>query len=170
MQIQDFTKEYETKSDDELLLLAIDPSELTDDANQALSAELRKRGLASKEIDSFKQSESQRKQKEESDIGHLSVNSRYGIGRQRFCKGDYSFDVATETEEFTTTVFILIFFLPLIPVGTYRVRRSKKSLANKLRGIQKLPLDWGQVMQVWLVTIIGLFLVILALTFFASHH
>jgi hypothetical protein len=170
MQIDEFAKEYANKSDQELLLLASGPSQLTDDANQALSAELRKRGMATEEIESFKQAENQRKQKEENDIGRLWLNTRYGIGRQRFCKGNYSFDLASETEEFTTTVFILILFLPLIPVGTFRVRRNKKSLARRLRGIQKLPLDWGQVMQVWLVIMFGILVVMVALKFFTSRY
>jgi hypothetical protein len=170
MQIQEFAKEYENKSDQELLLLAVDPSQLTDNANQALSTELRKRGLASQKINDFRQVESERKQKEENDIGRLWLNTRYGVGRQRFCKGDYSFDLASETEEFTTTVFILILFLPVIPVGTYRVKRNKQSFAKQLRGIQKLPLDWGQVMQVWLITMIVVLLIIVAIKFLASRY
>lgn len=136
MQIQDFAKEYETKTDEELLLLTIDPSQLTDEANLALSIELRKRALSSKELTQFKKQENERKQKEKSDIGRLWWAWRFGIGRQRFCKGNYQFDPSSGIEEFATTVFILIFWMPLIPVGTYRVRRSKKSLSSQLRGIE----------------------------------
>lgn len=171
MQIQDFTREYETKTDEELLHLAIDPSQLTDEANQALAGELRKRGLDKNgQITTFRQEENKRKQEEENSIGRMWLWHRSGIGRQRFCKGDYSFDPSTEIEEFTTTVFILIFWLPLIPTGTYRVSRNKKSLSSHLRGIAKLPLNWEQVMQVWLVILAGILLLILALKFIDHHY
>lgn len=168
MQIQDFLKEYEAKSDEELLLLSIDPSQLTDEANSALLVELRKRGLASKEkIDQFRQQENERKQEEENSIGRLWINVRTGIGRKRFCKGDYRIDPSTGIEEFTTTVFILIFWMPLIPTGTYRVSRNKKSLFNQIRGIEKLALNWEQVMQVWLVMMLGILFLVLLLKFLA---
>lgn len=143
MQVQDFAKEYETKNDEELLRLTLDPSQLTEEANQALFAELRKRRLDNKQqVDTFRQQENKRKQKEESDIGRLWISPRTGIGRRRFCKGDYRVDPSTGIEEFTTTVFVLIFWMPLIPTGTYRVSRNKQSLISQMRGIEKLPLNW----------------------------
>lgn len=171
MQTQDFIREYETKTDEELLLLAVDPSQLTDEANLALAGELRKRGLDKNEqIATFRQEENKRKQEEENSVGRMWFWPHMGIGRQRFCKGAYSFDPSTETEEFTTTVFILIFWLPLIPTGTYRVSRNKKSLFSQMRGIEKLPLNWEQVMQVWLVMLTAILLLILALKLIQHRH
>jgi hypothetical protein len=171
MQIQDFLREYETKSNEELLRLATDPSQLTDEANSALLAEMRKRGLDdSEQLNNFRQQEKERKQEEENSIGRLWISARTGIGRQRFCKANYQADPASGIEEFTTTVFILIFWLPLIPTGTFRVSRNKKSLFNQVRGIEKLPLNWAQVMQVWFAMMLGILFLILILKFLAYMH
>ena len=163
MEIQDFASEYTTKSNEELLRLALDPTQLTVEANFALSAELRNRGLDVKDqIRKFQQLEDERKQKEELDIGRLWLLHPYGIGRKRFCEGHYTFDSASGIEEFTTTIFVLLFWLPLIPTRTYRVTREKGVRPIQINAIKKLPLDWGQVMKVWLLTLLCLFLLIWA--------
>jgi hypothetical protein len=163
MEIQDFAKEYTTKSNEELLRLALDTTQLTIEANFALSAELRNRGLDTKDqIHNFRQLEYERKQKEELDIGRLWLLHPYGIGRKRFCEGRYSFDSASGIEEFTTTIFVILLWLPLIPTGTYRVRREKGVRPIQINAIQRLPLDWGQVAKVWLLMLLSVLLLIWA--------
>ncbi|HEY1800151.1 MAG TPA: hypothetical protein VGG46_04375 [Terriglobales bacterium] len=154
MLTQDFIREYETKSNEELLRLATDPSQLTEEANYVLAIELRKRRLDAKEqIINFQQQENEQKQKQELDIGRLWFIYTFGIGRKRFCEGDYRYDPATQVEEFTTTIFILLFWVPLIPTGTYRVTRIKGFRPPKINAIDRLSLDWKQVMKVWLITL-----------------
>jgi len=54
-------------------------------------------------------------------------------------------------EQFTTTVFIVIFFFPLIPTGTYLAERKRELLSIRPTFLEKLPLDWEQVLKVWVV-------------------
>lgn len=55
-------------------------------------------------------------------------------------------------ERFETTVFVLLFWLPLIPNGTFRVERKRSFLSNDMTVLERLPLDWEQVLKVWIVT------------------
>lgn len=168
MQIQDFIREYESKTDEELLRLAIDPSQLTFEANSALLAELRKRKLDPEKQISFRYEEEERKQKvAATDIGKLFVIPILGIGRRQFGEGHYQFDSSSGIEEFTTTIFVVFFWLPLIPTGTYRVSRIKGFRPPTIRVIQKLVLDWKQVMKIWLV-MLGILLLIGGFAIFRS--
>jgi hypothetical protein len=45
LQVQDFLRGYEARTDEELLRLALERDQLTADANLALSSELSRRGL-----------------------------------------------------------------------------------------------------------------------------
>ena len=75
MEIQDFARwryrtdlasEYEAKSDEELLRLALESVELTPEANVALSAELSRRKINTREqLDEFQVQEQRRRKKEE---------------------------------------------------------------------------------------------------------
>ena len=68
----------------------------------------------------------------------------------RFGKANPVYDPETDIERFKTTIFIVLLGFPLIPTGTYLVER-KRVLPVKLTGIEKLPLDWEQVLRVWVV-------------------
>ncbi|HYL11624.1 MAG TPA: hypothetical protein VEV41_01220 [Terriglobales bacterium] len=63
-------------------------------------------------------------------------------------------------ERFKTTVFVVLFWLPLIPTGTFLVERKRSFLSNQLTVLKRLPLDWEQVLKVWVVTACTLLAVI----------
>ncbi len=54
-------------------------------------------------------------------------------------------------ERFTTTVFVVFFYFPLVPTGTYLAERERGFFANPITFLEKLPLDWEQVLKVWVV-------------------
>ncbi|HTX41814.1 MAG TPA: hypothetical protein VMD25_08300 [Acidobacteriaceae bacterium] len=149
LQLQDFAREYESRTDDELLRLAMARAELTPEAGVALSAELSRRGLAGDEpLKQFEEEEQERTRDQARDTGRLFLSFN-GIGRCRFLKWDYVFDPAFGYEEFTTTVFMMLFWLPLIPTGTFRVRRKKSFAAGGIEVLDRLPLNWTQISAVW---------------------
>ena len=84
-------------------------------------------------------------------LGSLFVVHAYGIGRQRFGKADYEYSSETGMERFKTTVFIVLFWLPLLPTGTYFVERKKEFLSSDMTVLERLPLDWEQVLKVWIL-------------------
>jgi hypothetical protein len=161
--IQDFAREYGTKTDEELLRLALEPDELTDEARFALSAELRTRGIDTPtRLAALRNEEESRKDEQAKNIGRMGLLHPYGIGRSRFGKADYRFDSQSGLEEFVTTVFVVLLWFPLIPTGTYRIQRKRAFFSGQMTVLEKLPLDWEQVLKVWVIAAGSLLLLVWA--------
>ncbi|HVT98758.1 MAG TPA: hypothetical protein VHE33_14740 [Acidobacteriaceae bacterium] len=155
-QIQDFEREYAGKSNDDLLRLAWAPQDLVDDAKIALQTEMGRRGLKSADIDAARFEKEREEEREERKAANRMLQTQWrGIGFQRFCKWDRTYDPDSQTEEFTTTRFFILFQLPLIPLATFRVRR-RKGIFQKLHILETLPLNWAQVLWVWMLTLLAI--------------
>ena len=155
LQVQDFLREYESRTDEGLLRLALERDHLTADANLALSSELSRRGLdGGEKLREFRAEEADRRKALERDMGTL-VNPWVwnGFGRWRFCKWDRKPASQSGFEEYTTTVFVVAFGIPLVPTGTFRVRGRKRFGGGQMHVIERLPLNWAQVVMVWAATL-----------------
>jgi hypothetical protein len=162
MEIHELAREYEAKTDDELLRLAADTADLTPEANIALNFELSKRRLnRSERMESFRRDELQRKEELRKDPGKLWTFR--GIGRKRFGKADYSYNSETGLGQFRTTIFVVILYFPLIPTGTFRIEKKRGSFSNGMTVLERLPLDWEQILKVWIVAVASVFAFIIAL-------
>ena len=150
MEIQDFAREYQSKTDEELLRLQLVSEQLTAKANDALKGELSRRLInGTDRLSAFRQQEAQRQTEQARDPGRLF--SVYSFGRSRFGKARYFYDSETGMERFATTVFVVLFYFPLIPTGTYLAERKREFFSNQTTFLEKLPLDWEQVLKVWVV-------------------
>src|SRR5580704_5150162 len=64
------------------------------------------------------------------------------------------------------TRWIIVLWLPLIPIGSYRLRRSKRNLTPSGRTVRRLelfskePLAWRQVFRWWALTAAGIALML----------
>jgi hypothetical protein len=149
MNISEISEKYRAKSDDELLRLAVSPDQLTDEARTALQVELATRNLDDNEhLAAARNQEKARK----ADIGNLMFVPHFGVGRMRFGRAGRTFDPITLRERFSTTVFIVLLCFPFVPTGTYLVERQPE-FPDHLTSLERLPLDWQQVLKVWIVTI-----------------
>jgi hypothetical protein len=155
----DFFAEYATKTDDELLRLALHLESLTPEAKSALTSTLRNRHLDSPaRLAQFREEERQRLHHRKVSIGDLVLIVPLGMGRRMYGKANQVGD------EYDATLFLVFFWLPLIPMGTYRIQEiSPKSLSV----IDRKPLDWRQVAFAWLkaaavIVAIGLAIRVLA--------
>ena len=129
----------------------MNPEQLTPEANVALTDELAKRRIGSSEhLDAAREEERERKAENDRNLGTLGFIPHIGIGRMRFGKGDRLCNAETGLERFKTTVFVVLFWFPLIPRGTYLVEQ-KRGLLSEITGLEKLPLDWEQILKVWVV-------------------
>jgi len=161
MQYQDFVRSYEAKSDEDLLRLELESDCLTGEAIAALTSELARRGIGSADkLETFRAQESQRKEEGSKKPGNLFFSFRFGVGRWHFGKADRTYRNDTEIERFRTTVFIVIFFFPLIPTGSYLIEKKRRFRSRKVTVLKRLPLDWEQVLKVWAVAAAGLVAVI----------
>jgi len=164
MQYEELVRSYAGKSDEELLRLQLDSEKLTLEASAALTGELAKRRIGSTDsINAFRDLEVKRKEELSKQTGNLFFTSRLGVGRWHFGKADRVYDSAAGIERFRTTIFIVLLFFPAIPTGSYLVEKRRGFLSRKLRVLKKLPLDWEQILKVWVVAALGLLGVILVL-------
>jgi len=161
-QIQDFAREYAGKSNDDLLRLAWAPQHLVDDARIALQTEMSRRGLKATDIDTARFEQEKHEEQQERQAANRLIGLHWrGVGTARFCKWDRTYDPVSQNEEFTTTIFFMVGWVPLIPLGTWRVRR-RKGLFRKAQTLEKLPFNWSQVLWVWMLTLIAILALILA--------
>lgn len=151
MEIQNLAEEYRSKTDEELLRLAADQQQLTPEANAVLNDEFARRRINDSELKAFRDEEEQQKQEQNRNPGKLFVLHAYGIGRKRFGKAERIYDPETRMERFKTTVFVVLFWLPVIPTGTFLVERKRAFFSNDMTVLERLPLDWEQVLRVWVV-------------------
>src|SRR6266481_3054310 len=111
VEIQYLAEEYRGKTDEELLRLALDPEQLTPEANVVLRDELARRRINNAEgLSAFRKEEEQRKEEQGKNIGSLFVFHPYGIGRKRFGKAGRIYNPETGIELFKTTVFVVLFW------------------------------------------------------------
>ncbi len=151
MSIQGLAEGYRDKSDKELLRLALIPEQLTTEASAALAGELTRRRIDSAaHLDAARREEQERKAENVRRLGTLGFVHFLGVGRMRFGKSERTYDPKSGIERFMTTVFIVLLCFPLIPTGTYLVEQ-KQSLPDELVGLERLPLDWEQVLRVWVI-------------------
>ena len=68
-------------------------------------------------------------------------------------------------ERFKTTVFVVLIWFPLIPTGTFLIERKRSLFFKKVTILKRLPLDWEQVLQVWVVATGILLAIIIAFRF-----
>jgi len=154
VEIQDLAEEYQAKTDEELLRLALDAADLTPEANLVLSTELSRRGIKTEDrLVSFRAEEQRRKEEASKHTGSLFIIHPFGIGHLRFGKADRVYDPATGLERFKTTIFIVLFWFPLIPTGTFFIEKKRSLFSKQLRILKRLPLYWRQVRRVWGVAI-----------------
>jgi hypothetical protein len=136
---------------------------LTSEAGVALDAELARRRIGtSGQLAELRDEEQQYEVQQAREIGRLFLVHPFGIGRERFGKAEYIFTAETRMERFKTTVFFVLFWFPLIPTGTYLVEKKRESLSAEITVLEKIPIDWEQVLKVWVVAAAGLLGVIWA--------
>ncbi len=149
MQTADFRATYAQMSDEELLCLAADRHGLSEDAIRALDAELHHRGLHSGQ--SLKLKRNFERLRARDLVGTLGFTFR-GLGRHFLGASNYTANLTARYEEFDSTLWRFIGFLPVFPVATVHIRRPLlgRSTFWSFRSPQRtllelLPLDAAQV-------------------------
>ncbi|HXM67285.1 MAG TPA: hypothetical protein VN911_11180 [Candidatus Acidoferrum sp.] len=143
----EFSPDYATKTDEELLHIALDAESLTPDARSALSSELKKRQLDSPdELTKFVAERRYHQHLDDINLGNLVLVVPHGVGRRAY--GRTNIETIGTREEYDTTVFGVVFYFPLIPLATYRFSREQGSKQFVVR--EKKPTNWSQVLSVWL--------------------
>jgi hypothetical protein len=148
--------QYAHMSDDALLQLRIGGG-LTPEADNALNSEMQRRSLDRKDIDEMKDWEEQQKPlPPDPQSVVLGYGIRY-VGKKFLSPDDEGHGI------FVATKFIVVRRVPLIPIGSYRIKPRESGL----REIEsRVPLQWDQVWSaMWpLLLFIAIGLGLLAVT------
>ena len=157
-------QDYQHLTVDELLNLAQERGQLTDEARLALDAELAVRSVTTGDIHAYAQATIARKRIEErrNQRSKAFYETRY---RQFFGKKNRRVDSRNRVEEFDTTLWLVI-GLPLVPLRSYRIRRMYRRWwtlcpSTQLRILESKPRDWEQILLTWVK--IGFILLCLAI-------
>ena len=163
--MNNFAMEYQALTNDEILLIAADRENLVDEARHAIDTEMHRRSLTSDHIRQYQTHIEKAGMQQQ--VGNLPFLVPYGIGKILFGKGSRVIDPQGTWEEFDTTLWVVIFWMPLIPVSTYRIRRrtSKRFLLgpwrmNTFEPLSRRGLDWGMVLTTWALFIVMIFVLI----------
>jgi len=155
---------YEQMSDGALMRIAMERDELTPEALAALEAQLAKRGLGEEQQRAFALTyriETDREIQQHSSGKRMLpwTGSYFGYyGKRDLVR-------MQNREQFQTTMWFCILWIPLIPLGSCIVHRTTSTwlgLLDDVRKIRRVPLDWEQVFKTWAVTALvlaGLYLV-----------
>jgi hypothetical protein len=168
--MKNFAIEYQTLTDDEVLRIAADRENLVDEARQAIDMEMHRRSLTANDMGQYQAHIEKTEMLLQ--VGNLPFLIPYGIGKKLFGKRARMIDPKGILEEFDTTLWVVIFWVPLIPVTTYRIRRrvSKLSLLDpwrsyKFEALSRRRLDWRMVLTTWAWFVFTIFFFVEALRF-----
>jgi hypothetical protein len=145
--IEDFAAQYRALSDEAITQLAIEGG-LRPESNVALQAEMRKRLIGTRQVRSLR--DEQEKAQLQARVGHNPYFSYRGIGL-RLRGHKFLSEADKDKEIIVVTRWIVFAFMPLIPLGSYRVmklndRDSDPTIVGKVR------LQWDQVCNGWMQT------------------
>jgi hypothetical protein len=160
--------EYQHLTADELLHLAEDREQLTDEARLALDSELSRRKFSPTDIDSYRL---RREAGDESDKLKRATPSyihNVGLGKRFFGKTKRHRDTEKLVEQYDTTLWFVVLWFPVFPIATFTVRRDLErwlgvTVASDAVAIARHPRNWEQILLTWVKA--SAFLLALRLTF-----
>ncbi len=161
MKTEDFAAQYQLLSDDDITQLASEGG-LRSEADLALKAEMRSRSIGATEVRALRGK--QEKTKLQMTVGHNPYDYR-GSGLQ--LRGDKFLDEMDRNRGITTvTRWIVFCYMPIIPIGSYRIKRSAHK-GNNPEIIGTVNLQWDQVVRGWRTTALIMLAFVCALLIFS---
>lgn len=162
----DFLTQYQTLDDDEILRLAADRKSLVEEARPALDFELLRRKLAQESMAQYQADINRAEVRQQ--LSNLNLLS-YGTGKRLFGKRAYTSDPASKFEEFDTTLGIVVLWIPLVPIATFRIRRVKGFRpfgpwqSFPFTALSRSGRDWRMILSTWAWCLLSILLVRVAL-------
>ncbi len=144
---EDFAAQYRALSNEAITQLAIEGG-LRPEANVALQAEMRKRWIGTRQVRSLRVE--QKKAQLQKRVGNNPYFSYRGIGL-RLRGNKFLSDADKNKEIIVVTRWIVFAFMPLIPLGSYRVMESTDGDSDPTI-LGKVRLQWDQVCNGWMQT------------------
>ena len=152
---------YEDLNTDELLHVAAQRDQLTDEARMELDIELSLRNITAADVNSYRleceMSEHDDRVYTANRLAKPTFASRRGFGFKFLGKMNYYRDPSGRFEEYDSTQWFTAFWLPIFPVATFKVRRDRSRWLGILwksgpQALERYPRDWNQILLTWIKT------------------
>jgi hypothetical protein len=154
--------EYQHLTEDELLRLAGEREQLTQEARLALDGEFKRRKLTPSDIDSY------RLQREAADKAYLLKRAaprfipHVGMGKKFLGKANRRRDAGGLFEEYETTLWFVVLWFPIFPIATFTVKRDLErwlglTVASSEVAIERHPRNWEQILLTWVKAAVVVF-------------
>jgi hypothetical protein len=166
--------DYQHSKRDELLRLALEKDQLTDEARLALETEISGRRITQSDIQSFKDELQSAQAKEDRDVRAVFTPSSH-LGKKFFGVKNRVHDARLLIEEFDTTLWFFALWFPIFPLGSYRIRRPFRRWWNlcasdEFHVLHKFPQrNWEQILVTWIKAMLAL-LVLRFVVPFVLHY
>lgn len=153
--------EYQSLTDDEVLQIATEREQLTDDARSMLDSELARRKLSIKDVQSHKVAYQHAEKLERARTQHTLANrrtfDRSGIGFTFLGKRNLHRDPSGRSEKYDSTRWFTAFWIPVFPVATFTVERTISRWMgipwkSDPHVIARHTRDWEQILLTWVKT------------------
>jgi hypothetical protein len=165
---------YQHLTDDEILHLAEDRDQLTDNARLALDVELSRRRLAPSDIEADRiEREAVDKTEKLTNVVRFYID-RVGLGKKFLGKASRRRDPSGLFEQYDTTLWFVVLWCPVFPIATYTVRRDLErwwggvSASDEI-ALERHPRNWEQVLLTWVKASAVLLAIRLTLLLLAHH-
>ena len=114
--------QYQDLTEDELLNLASEREQLTDEARLALESELGRRNLSEPEVSAYKRQYADDIEAEK--LRRARRQTVRGFGRKFMGKTNRRRDPHDQFELYESTLWFVVLWFPIYPIATYTVRRD----------------------------------------------
>jgi len=149
--------DYQHLTDDEVLQIANELAQLTDDARTVLDSELARRKLSIEDVRSQKLAYLRALRLESARTQHRLFNGwpyDGGIGVTFIGKRNLRQGPSEESEEYETTRWFAVFWFPVFPIASFTVRRFRSrwlglTLWSTPAIIARHPRNWEQILLTW---------------------
>ncbi len=146
--------EYQLLTDDELLHLGEEGDQLTEEARLDLEAELSRRKLSSRDVDTYRLEREVAEKSDELNRATPRFVHHGGVGQMFLGKTNRRRDPSGLFEQYDATLWFVVFWLPVFPIATYTVRRTLErwlslAWAGGEIAVERRPRNWEQILLTW---------------------
>lgn len=166
--------DYQNLTRPELLRLALEKDQLTDEARLERDAEINSRRISPSDIEAFQDECRAARAEDDCNVREVTTSSIH-IGKKFFGRKNRTYGAGFRIEEFDTTLWFFVFWFPIFPIASYRIRKLFSRpwnfcASDEFHVLKKFPRrDWEQILVTWIKAVLTLMVLRFAVPFVLHH-
>ncbi|HSY92898.1 MAG TPA: hypothetical protein VK812_16105 [Candidatus Binatus sp.] len=145
---------YERLTHDELLHLAEEKEQLTEEARVALEVEIKRRRLSPSDLEAYKLQCLAADEADKLKRATPDLILSGGFGKKFLGKANRHRDPTGSFEQYDTTLWFVVLWFPVFPIATFTVRRELERwlgmlVASDAVALDRHPRNWEQILLTW---------------------